>query len=74
MDFTVDSIVAVNPTTSQWKKYCVVVDSFHELLFNPAHNFTNEDKQHALRKFLDKDNVQGLLPHFVRDASDIKCK
>jgi hypothetical protein len=25
-------------------------------------------------KFLDKDNVQGLLPQFVKDASDIKHK
>jgi hypothetical protein len=30
--------------------------------------------QHALRKFLDKNNVQGLLPQFVRDASAMERK
>ncbi len=74
MDFIVDSTPTMNPTTTWWRKYCVVVDNLHELLFNPTHNFTNEDRQHALRKFLDKDNVQGLLPQFVKDANDIKHK
>jgi hypothetical protein len=74
MNFTVDSIVVVNPTTTRWKKYCVIVNSLHELLFNLAHNFTNEVRQHTLRKFLDKDNVQGLIPQFVKDASDIERK
>jgi hypothetical protein len=60
MDSTVDSIVVVKPTIARWRKYCVVVDNLHELLFNLAQNFTNEDRQHALRKLLDKDNVQGL--------------
>ncbi len=62
------------PTIAWWKKYCVIVDNLHELLFNHAHNFTNEDMQHALRKFLDKNNVQGLLPQFVRDASAMERK
>jgi len=74
MDFTIDSIVIMNPIATQWRKYCVVVDNLHVFLFNPTHNFTNEDRQHALRKFLDKDNVQGLLPQFVKDANDIKHK
>jgi hypothetical protein len=74
MDFIVDSTVNVNPATTQWRKYCVVADNLHELLFNPTHNFTNEVKQHSLRKFLDKNNVQGFLPQFVNDANDIKCK
>jgi hypothetical protein len=74
MDFTIDSTATMNPTTTRWKKYCVVANNLHELLFNPTHNFTNENRQHALKKFLDKDNVQGLLPQFVRDANDIKRK
>ncbi len=74
VDFIVNSTTIMNPTTTQWRKYCVVVDNLHELLFNPTRNFTNEDRRHALRKFLDKDNVQGLLPQFVKDTSDIKDK
>jgi hypothetical protein len=74
MDFTIDSTYTVNPITAQWRKYYVVADNFHELLFNPTHNFTNEDNQHALRKFLNKNNVQGLLPQFVKDVNDIKRK
>jgi hypothetical protein len=62
MDFIIDSTAVVNPIVAQWRKYCVVANSFHELLFNLAHNFTNEDRQHGLRKFLDKYNVQGLFP------------
>jgi len=44
MDFTIYSIIVMNPTIAWWRKYCVVVNSLHELLFNLADNFTNEDR------------------------------
>ncbi len=38
------------------------------------YNFTKEDKQYVLKRFLDKQFVRCLLPKFVKDLNEIECK
>ncbi len=47
-----------------WRKCSVVVDKLSNELHNFEHNFNNEDKQHVLRRFLNKEDVKNLLPKF----------
>jgi hypothetical protein len=48
--------------------------SLNNVLHNSRNNFSDEDKQEVLKRFLDKDNVKGLLPKFARNSRNIEQK
>jgi hypothetical protein len=56
------------------RKYNFVIDNFHDILFKTTYKFTNEDRQHVLRRFLDNEDIQGLLPNFTKGIANTKSK
>ncbi len=60
-----------NHIDRKWRKCIIVVDSLSNFLHDFAHNFNDEDKQHVLKRILDKETVRNLLLEFARHVKDI---
>jgi len=74
VDFVCDEVPTFNSIVTLQRKYNFVVDNFHDILFKTMYKFANEDRQHVLIKFLDNDDVQGLLLDFTKGIVNIECK
>jgi hypothetical protein len=46
------------------------VKSFKHVLHNAKNNFSDKDKQEALKRFLDKCNVKSSFPKFVQNIKE----
>ncbi len=56
------------------KKDIFAIERFDTILHGDEYNFTEEDKQEMLRRFLNKQSVRCLLPKFISDARNIERK
>lgn len=56
------------------RKHISAIERLDIILHGDEYNFTKEDKQEMLRRFLDKQSVRCLLPKFTSDARKIECK
>jgi hypothetical protein len=60
-------VLNVTMKKQKWRRCSVGVDRLNNELHNFEHNFSDKEKQHVLKRFLDREDVKSLIPNFSRN-------
>ncbi len=68
-------VTSISIDNKRWKKCVIFANNLNKVLHDViAHNYNDEDKRKAIKRFLDKENVQTFLPKFTKHGRDIEWK